>query len=173
RFTSRDSIGIWGDEGNLGNAFAYVGSNPWTRLDPSGRHPIVWYFLGGFALGVAINYYVHGSDYSQWDGWLVFELTLSAGGTQILGCAGAFFLGGPGRAAGIVAGGFGSWWLINGEHGTWETGDYPADPMTPDLSKFPDPNPPPDLWPPGWPDLTPPQYDPELPKLTDPGFDVK
>ena len=36
RFTSRDSIGIWGDGLNLGNAFAYVGNNPWSRLDPTG-----------------------------------------------------------------------------------------------------------------------------------------
>jgi RHS repeat-associated protein len=36
RFTSRDSIGTWGDEGNLGNGNAYAGNNPWSRLDPNG-----------------------------------------------------------------------------------------------------------------------------------------
>jgi RHS repeat-associated protein len=36
RFTTRDTIGIWGDEYNLGNGYTYVGSNPWTYLDPFG-----------------------------------------------------------------------------------------------------------------------------------------
>ena len=36
RFISRDSIGIWGDEENLGNGFAYVGNNPASMLDPLG-----------------------------------------------------------------------------------------------------------------------------------------
>jgi RHS repeat-associated protein len=36
RFTSRDTIGIWGDPANLGNGQAYVGNNPWTFVDPHG-----------------------------------------------------------------------------------------------------------------------------------------
>jgi RHS repeat-associated protein len=36
RFVSRDTIGIWGDSANLGNATAYVGNNPWTFTDPMG-----------------------------------------------------------------------------------------------------------------------------------------
>lgn len=36
RFTTRDSIGTWGDEVSLGNAFAFAGSNPWTYGDPFG-----------------------------------------------------------------------------------------------------------------------------------------
>jgi RHS repeat-associated protein len=36
RFTTRDTIGIWGDPNNIGNAYAYVGNNPWTWLDPYG-----------------------------------------------------------------------------------------------------------------------------------------
>jgi RHS repeat-associated protein len=39
RFTSRDSIGLWGDEANLGNGYAYVGNNPWTWVDPWGEEP--------------------------------------------------------------------------------------------------------------------------------------
>jgi RHS repeat-associated protein len=31
RFTARDPIGIWGDPMNLGNGYAYVGNNPWTK----------------------------------------------------------------------------------------------------------------------------------------------
>ena len=37
RFTTRDSIGIWGDENNLGNAYTYVGNDPATAGDPSGE----------------------------------------------------------------------------------------------------------------------------------------
>ncbi len=32
RFTSRDSIGIWGDPFSLGNAFSYVGNDPWSYV---------------------------------------------------------------------------------------------------------------------------------------------
>ncbi|MBI4257903.1 MAG: hypothetical protein HY619_03015 [Thaumarchaeota archaeon] len=35
-FTTRDPIGIWGDEGNFGNAYVYVGNDPGSRLDPLG-----------------------------------------------------------------------------------------------------------------------------------------
>jgi RHS repeat-associated protein len=34
RFTTRDTIGIWGDPANLGNGYAYVGNNPWSETDP-------------------------------------------------------------------------------------------------------------------------------------------
>jgi RHS repeat-associated protein len=37
RFTSRDTIGMWGDGTNLGNGLAYVGNNPHTFVDPTGR----------------------------------------------------------------------------------------------------------------------------------------
>jgi RHS repeat-associated protein len=37
RFTSRDSIGIWGDEDNLGNGYSYVANSPATELDPLGE----------------------------------------------------------------------------------------------------------------------------------------
>jgi RHS repeat-associated protein len=37
RFTSRDTIGVWGDLGNLGNGTAYVGNRSPTDNDPSGR----------------------------------------------------------------------------------------------------------------------------------------
>jgi filamentous hemagglutinin len=36
RFTTRDTIGIWGDPANLGNGYTYVGNNPWTLTDPTG-----------------------------------------------------------------------------------------------------------------------------------------
>jgi RHS repeat-associated protein len=36
RFISRDLIGSWGDVGNIGNAYTYVGNNPPSALDPLG-----------------------------------------------------------------------------------------------------------------------------------------
>jgi RHS repeat-associated protein len=39
RFTSRDTIGIWGDAANLGNGYTYVGNNPATHTDPTGEQP--------------------------------------------------------------------------------------------------------------------------------------
>jgi len=36
RFTTRDTIGMWGDTANLGNAYAYVGNRPTDTLDPMG-----------------------------------------------------------------------------------------------------------------------------------------
>jgi len=36
RFTTRDTIGVWGDPMNLGNGYSYVGNNPWTLVDPMG-----------------------------------------------------------------------------------------------------------------------------------------
>ncbi|MCF6285265.1 MAG: hypothetical protein L3K26_08750, partial [Candidatus Hydrogenedentes bacterium] len=37
RFISRDTIGLWGDENNLGNPYTYAGNNPWSNLDPFGE----------------------------------------------------------------------------------------------------------------------------------------
>jgi len=39
RFTSRDKIGMWGDPGNLGSGYAYVGNNPTRWTDPYGTLP--------------------------------------------------------------------------------------------------------------------------------------
>jgi RHS repeat-associated protein len=36
RFTTRDTIGIWGDPGNLGNGYTYVGNSPMDDTDPDG-----------------------------------------------------------------------------------------------------------------------------------------
>jgi RHS repeat-associated protein len=37
RFTTRDTAGLWDDEAAMGNAFAYVGSNPWSYVDDDGQ----------------------------------------------------------------------------------------------------------------------------------------
>jgi len=37
RFTTRDSIGTWGDPQSLGNGYTYAAGNPWTHSDPSGQ----------------------------------------------------------------------------------------------------------------------------------------
>jgi RHS repeat-associated protein len=36
RFTTRDTIGIWGDSAGLGNGTTYVGNDPWSSTDPMG-----------------------------------------------------------------------------------------------------------------------------------------
>ena len=36
RFTTRDTIGLWGDQNELGNAYAYVGNRPTSAADPTG-----------------------------------------------------------------------------------------------------------------------------------------
>ncbi len=36
RFTSRDSIGAWGDEASLGNGYTFAGNNPQSATDPWG-----------------------------------------------------------------------------------------------------------------------------------------
>jgi RHS repeat-associated protein len=43
RFISRDTIGIWGDEENLGNGYTYVGNMPDTHTDPLGeaKKPVI------------------------------------------------------------------------------------------------------------------------------------
>jgi RHS repeat-associated protein len=43
RFISRDPIGIWTDEANLGNGYAYIGNTPLTGMDPTGE----WFVQGG------------------------------------------------------------------------------------------------------------------------------
>jgi len=53
RFTSRDSIGTWGDPLGLGNPFTYVGNNPWTLRDPRGTGPGM--ITGLTALGTSLD----------------------------------------------------------------------------------------------------------------------
>jgi RHS repeat-associated protein len=36
RYTTRDTLGIWGDPANLGNGYTYAANNPWSMLDPFG-----------------------------------------------------------------------------------------------------------------------------------------
>ena len=37
RFISKDTIGVWGDKANFGNAYAYTGSMPVQKTDPMGQ----------------------------------------------------------------------------------------------------------------------------------------
>ncbi len=55
RFLSRDPIGVWGDSGNLGNPYAYVGNQPWQYTDPYGLCPTCLAgAVAGLVAGVAI-----------------------------------------------------------------------------------------------------------------------
>jgi hypothetical protein len=40
RFTTRDPIDTWGDEGNLGNGYTFVGNDPVNSTDPLGTSDI-------------------------------------------------------------------------------------------------------------------------------------
>ena len=53
RFISRDTIGIWGDTGNLGNAYAYVGNRPASATDPFGEKDTVTNALEALNNGAA------------------------------------------------------------------------------------------------------------------------
>jgi len=46
RFTTRDTIGLWGDPAELGNPYSYVGNRPWTWVDPYGLGLGSWIFTG-------------------------------------------------------------------------------------------------------------------------------
>ena len=39
RFTQMDSIGVWGDEGSIGNAYSYAMNHPLGHIDPFGQAP--------------------------------------------------------------------------------------------------------------------------------------
>jgi RHS repeat-associated protein len=72
RFTTRDTIGIWGDSYNVGNGFSYVGNNPWSWMDPLGLNSgklVIFvdqpgnmdgshydFYLGGGKVGVGHTY---------------------------------------------------------------------------------------------------------------------
>jgi RHS repeat-associated protein len=45
RFTTRDPMGGFGDEANLGNAYTYVGNDPFTMLDPMGLFGVPGWIL--------------------------------------------------------------------------------------------------------------------------------
>lgn len=36
RFETRDTIGTWGDAAEMGNAYSFAASNPWSAMDPMG-----------------------------------------------------------------------------------------------------------------------------------------
>ena len=63
RFTTRDTIGIWGDRGNHGNAFAYAGNNPHTFVDPYGEF-LTFILPAFFRATVQAIVYVSGSVYA-------------------------------------------------------------------------------------------------------------
>ncbi|MCC6698918.1 MAG: hypothetical protein IT365_25065, partial [Candidatus Hydrogenedentes bacterium] len=67
RFLRIDTIGLWGDASNLGNPYAYVGNNPWSRLDPYGQ----WEWDGDYVEAALHSFFVEsgGSQLSaMWSG---------------------------------------------------------------------------------------------------------
>jgi RHS repeat-associated protein len=49
RFASGDTIGGWGDHGNLGNSYAYVANDPFTLVDPEGTKPSAYQDFANWA----------------------------------------------------------------------------------------------------------------------------
>jgi RHS repeat-associated protein len=87
RFFVRDRIGTWLDVVNLGNAFAYAGNNPATRIDPFGTDS--WNYGGGGAGGTLVpgvggsiddsSGFVKNTETSEWCEIRVVCVAISAG----------------------------------------------------------------------------------------------
>ena len=54
RFTTRDTIGIWEDAGNLGNGYTYAHNNPHTFVDPNGKSTLRTFTCNGPWPGPAV-----------------------------------------------------------------------------------------------------------------------
>lgn len=55
KFTTRDRLGGWFDAANHGNALAYAGGNPWSRLDPMGTQSKKYTSFADLAKDTAIS----------------------------------------------------------------------------------------------------------------------
>ncbi len=91
RFTTRDTIGIWGDEVEVGNGYTYVGNGPGSFVDPNGN--FVWFiplvFLGGGSvtgLGaeVSSDYLDDGSFNTNWEKYTGSAIGGAAFGASLL-----------------------------------------------------------------------------------------
>jgi RHS repeat-associated protein len=70
RFLTRDPIGVWGDAGNLGNAYAYVALDPLNLRDPSGMWiETAWDFA---SIGFGIHSLSESIKNREW-GWAVLD----------------------------------------------------------------------------------------------------
>ncbi len=115
RFMSRDPIGNWGDSGNLGNGYAYVGNSPWQYTDPYGLCPSCIGAVVGAAVGAlwqfgSYSYRVASTD-ATWDNQalsddLKFGLIAGAviGATGGLGAGVTGTVAAGGASAGAVFG---------------------------------------------------------------------
>lgn len=64
RFTVRDFLGMWYDEGNTGNAYSYVGNRPATYVDPLGTDGsatvVIVMGIAAIVAATGTGYYVSG-----------------------------------------------------------------------------------------------------------------
>ncbi len=77
RFITRDTIGIWGDRLNIGNAYSYVGNNPASLVDPLGR--------AGYIKFPGIEGEAQDKDHKQWIDLLSFQQGISQPGRAATG----------------------------------------------------------------------------------------
>ena len=98
RFASRDTLGLWGDTANLGNGQAYVGNNPWTRVDPYGQEGTAWDVvqpareLWAYGVGVANSIYAQiagAGSLSTWGAVAETEAVAAADAACVVGEAAA------------------------------------------------------------------------------------
>jgi RHS repeat-associated protein len=59
-FIQRDPIGTWGDKGNFGNGYAYVGNDPTNLVDPKGTELAVSYQIAQFRLNPLESWFYMG-----------------------------------------------------------------------------------------------------------------
>jgi RHS repeat-associated protein len=92
RFTSRDPLGGWADDVNLGNAYSYVGNNPASRTDRL-----------GLLFGEEVIAAVLGSVGQQ--AVVAAQLAAEAGSSVISSVTGGALTGGAGAGAGLTGAG--------------------------------------------------------------------
>lgn len=139
RFVSRDPLGLWGDPGNLGNAYTYASGDPVNRVDPFGAWTLgVEVDVGGiFGLGVDIQVGYH-IGYSSRHGFTAGP-TVTIEGQIGFGASGGAALSGQLTTAQSVDD-LGGWsgnlgGSIRGGAGI--TGDFIVSPGTRDPSSLP------------------------------------
>lgn len=90
RFVQRDSIGVWGDPGQFGNPFSFVGSSPFNRLDPYGEDMLNDIWLGTLEVAGSVTSFTVGV-YDAFSGGLYSKTVEAAGAGESWGESLAMF----------------------------------------------------------------------------------
>jgi hypothetical protein len=90
RFVQRDSIGVWGDPGQFGNPFSFVGSSPFNRWDPYGEDMLNDIWLGTLEVAGSATSFTVGV-YDAFSGGLYSKTVEAAGAGESWGESLAMF----------------------------------------------------------------------------------